>query len=279
MKSNLLKLFFAGAIVSGIISCQKESRPALGEYPEDVNVTPSTPLRFFLSFDSSSEADKQINIRFKDSISQYPSFFPDNSISYVPGVSGTAYMGNTDKNLQYYNANDFGKSTSFSVAFWEKHDGPIGSEAQFLFSIPSSAGHWSGGTMFLIFDNPGAGSTRDSVVMKFMVFDKTGENWFELTGNSRMANVLDGAWHHIVFAYDETTSNMNVYRDGALYTTKTWAGHGPVHMDDTKITSFLLGGKCVSGWGAAWGGGVDQFRLYNKALTAAEVQSLFTSKQ
>ncbi|MFL5772037.1 MAG: hypothetical protein ACJ75F_02690, partial [Flavisolibacter sp.] len=145
-KINLkLSFFLTAAIVFGVAlsSCKKTSRPELGAYDEDKVVTPTTPLRFFVNFDSVTTEDKQVNIRFKDSISGYPSFFPDNSIKVIPGVHGTAYQGNLDKNLSYVNTNDWGKSTSFTVAFWEKKSGINNSDAEFVFSIPSSAGHWS----------------------------------------------------------------------------------------------------------------------------------------
>lgn len=278
MKHSFLKLVIAGALVTGVISCQKEKRPALGEFPEDINVTPTSPLRFFVDFDSTSTADKQINIRFKDSISGYPSFFPDNSITYTEGVHGTAYVGNKDKNLVYYNSNDFVNSSSFTVAFWEKHDGAPESDAEFVMSIPSTAGHWSNSSMLLIFDHKGAGSTKDSAVIKLMVAEVgNGDHWFELTGNNRMANVLDNQWHHLAFAYDETTSDMKIYRDGQLYSTQSWSGHGKINMDASKVTGFYLAGKTTD-WGKAFNGSLDQFRLYNKALSAAEVQELYTSK-
>jgi len=272
--------FLTAAVVFGIAvtSCQKMNQPGLGDYEEDVVVTPTTPLRFFVSFDSTSTEDKQVNIRFKDSISGYPSFFPDNSIKVVPGINGTAYEGNLDKNLTYLNVNDWGKSTSFTIAFWEKKNGINNNDAEFVMSIPSTGGHWSNSNMLLIFDHKGAGSTPDSSVIKLMVAEVGGgDHWFELVGNSRMARVTDGQWHHLAFAYDETTSQMRIYRDGALYNTQTWTGHGAIKMDHTKATGFYLGGKTTD-WGKSFNGSIDQFRLYNKALTAAEVQSLFTSR-
>src|SRR5436853_192924 len=96
LRRNLLKIAAVVLPALTIISCQKMDRPALGDYPQDQPVTPTTPLRFFLSFDSTSAEDKQLNIRFKDSISGYPSFFPASSISYNNGVTGTAYDGPTD---------------------------------------------------------------------------------------------------------------------------------------------------------------------------------------
>jgi len=285
MKHNFLKLLFSGLLLSGIISCQKEDTPELGDFPEDVTVVPTTPLRFFVSFDSTSEEDKQINIRFKDSISQYPSFFPDNAIHSINGVSNHGYESTADKYLSYYNSNDWPSSTSFTVAFWEKRDGRPESDAQFIFSIPSTGGAtWAKSTMFLFFDHKGAGATNDSAVIKFMLADAGGDTWLTWEGaTGRIAGVQDNKWHHLAFTYDEATSGMKLYVDGVYNSTKTWGTHGPLKIEASKVSGFQLGGKADVKtdweWGQAWIGGLDQFRLYNKVLTAAEIQSLFTNKE
>jgi hypothetical protein len=276
-----IKILSFALLMAAMVGCDKKDKPALGAYPEDVDVIPTTPLRFFVSFDSTTPEAKQINIRFRDEISGYPSFFPDNSISYAEGVggTGTSYVGTDSKNLVYYNTNDFVKSTSFSVAFWEKHDGvPVG-DAQFAMSIPSTMGHWSNSAMLLIFDHTGAGATNDLAVIKLMVAEEGGgDHWFELTGGNRMPGIYDNQWHHLAFAYDEATSTMSFYKDGALFNTQSWAGHGALNLDETKVSGFYLGGKTTD-WGKAFKGGLDQFRLYNKALTPAEVLDLFTTKK
>ncbi len=217
------KFLMLTAIVVAMAGCQKMDQPALGDYDQDIIVTPTTPLRFYVNFDSTSAEDNQINIRFKDSISEYPSFFPDNSISIIPGVRGTAYQGNKEKNLTYVNANDFAKSTSFTVAFWMKHNGAPAGDAEFMMSFPSSQGHWSNSGMLLILDHTGAGTTATQAVIKFMVAEVgNGDHWFELTGANRMPDILDNQWHHLAFVYDETTSTMKFYRDGQLWNTQTW---------------------------------------------------------
>lgn len=277
MKSynNFLMLL---AIVATIASCQKMDRPELGDFDEDVIANPTTPLRFYVNFDSTSESDKQVNIRFKDSISSYPSFFPDASLGVIPGVRGTAYKGNKEKNLTYVNANDFAESTSFTVAFWMKHDGAPAGDAEFFMSFPSSQGHWSNSGMLLILDHTGAGTTASLAVIKFMVTEVgNGDHWFELTGANRMPDILDNQWHHLAFVYDEATSEMKFYRDGQLWSTQTWAGHGAIEFDHTKFGAFYLGGKTTD-WGKNFNGGLDQFRLYNTALSAADIAALFNNK-
>ena len=113
--SSLLK----AAIVSGIAlsSCQKMTKPSLGNYQQDKVVTPTTALRFYVSFDSTSTEDKQINIRFKDSISGYPSFFPDKSVTYDVGIHGTALKPGPGNAVKWISANDFAATAkSFTMA-------------------------------------------------------------------------------------------------------------------------------------------------------------------
>lgn len=269
-------------IAIAAVSCQKMSRPTLGDYPKDHTVTPTTPLRFFVNFDSTTANDKQINIRFKDSISGYPSFFPNPSITYANGIHGTAYQGTNDTYLSYLNPNDFvSTAQSFTVAFWEKRNGAPSGNAAFVFNISSSNGNWANTTMFLLFDwsNP---PNNDSAIIKMYLVDKgLNDAWLTWEGNNRVKGIQDNNWHHLAFVYDATTSNLTLYVDGIANShVPQWGTHGAVNMDGSKVTGISLGGRNVKdlGWGQEWGGGLDQFRLYNKALSAAEVQSLYTSK-
>lgn len=283
LRNNLIKLGVLTIAAISIASCQKMKRPALGNYPEDQNVTPATELRFYVPFDSTTDADKQINIRFKDSISNYPCFFPDNSISAIAGAHGTAYYSNSGKFLTYYNTNDFvATAQSFTVAFWEKRNGHPDGDAQFPFAIPSTNGYWAGAAMFALFDHQGAGATDDSAVVKFDCVDKNlGDNWFVWDGAHRIRGIQDNNWHHVAFVYDATTSVMKLYVDGVANAwTQQWGTHGPANMDAGKAAGFNLGGRPIEnlGWGKSWYGGIDQFRMYNKALSAAEIQALVTNK-
>jgi len=282
-RKDLLKIVAVAIPALAILSCQKMERPALAsDYPQDHQVTPTTPLRFFLSFDSTETTDQQINIRFKDSISQYPSFFPASSITYSPGINGTAYDGPSDAYLSYVNVNDFvSTAESFTVAFWEKRNGAPDGNAAFLYNISSSNGNWANTTMFLLFDwsNP---VNNDSAIIKFYVVDKNvSDAWLTWEGPNRVPGIQDNNWHHLAFVYDAATSKMTLYVDGvANGHVPEWGGHGPVNMDGTKVSAFNLGGRNTAdlGWGQEWGGGLDQFRMYNTALSAAEVQSLYTGK-
>ena len=51
-------------------------------------------------------------------------------------------------------------------------------------------------------------------------------------------------------------------------------------INTSKVGSFRIGGSGnpEEGWMNSWTGGLDQFRMYASALTAGEVNELFTGK-
>ena len=273
-------------IVFAMVSCDKLERPVLpSDYPTDNPVTPSTPLRFFLSFDSTTADDLQINIRFKDSISSYPSFFPDASIGYMTGVTGTAYQGNTGAFIHYVDANDFGKSTSFTISFWLKAtlDQKDHVNADGILSLPSTTNFWSNVCIFADHES----STSDSMQLKFVFANGSGNNWdfAGYTGDNRVPGMYDGNWHHIAFVYDAAAKTGTVYRDGAQFDQKT----NETIAFDQNVSGFVVGGFqemlgivdswSNNGWMSGWPGGIDQVRLYNTALSASDVSSLYNNKQ
>lgn len=279
-------LYFLALIPAfAVISCQKNVRPQLPkDYPTDNPVTPTTPLRFFVSFDSSKTDDKQMNIRFKDSISSYPCFFPDPTITIVPGVTGTAMGGSSSAVIHYTSANDFAASTSFSVAFWIKAtiDQKDHVNADGLLSLPSTTNFWSNVCIFADHES----STSDSLILKFHFANGTGDNWdFQYAGAQRLPHGYDGNWHHIAFTYDAGKKTGTLYYDGKVFDAKS----NETIAFDGKASGFILGGfqemlNIVDKWSnntwqSGWPGGIDQVRLYNTALAAADVTGLYNGKQ
>lgn len=288
-KNKLLLGGIASVLTLAMMSCQKMKRPELGDYPKDHTTTPATELRFYTSFDSTETADKQINIRFGDSISDYPCFFPKNTVKVGTGIHGTAFVNTGEDALQYINANDFASSSSFTMALWEKIDGvPQSADgAQFVMSLPDKD-YWHNSGMFLLFDHTGAGSTADSAAVTFAVKD----NWFTYHGNDRIPKIYDKQWHHLAFVYSAATSQLTTYLDGQPMTWLSSAATsqggltGPVNFNTASVSGLVIGGwnknVGLSGptdsWVHSFKGAIDQFRLYNKALSAAEVLSLYNSK-
>lgn len=268
--------------------CQKMDRPKLGDYPKDTN-PPDGPLRFYVAFDGTT-TNKLMNA--VDSIkAAFPSVNPFNS---VDGIHGKAAQGVGQKAIKYPSANDFAGAKSFTIAFWEKNSVPSGGNPQFLFSL-ASKDFWHQSALFCLIDHDGAGSTSSDAVVKFAIQD----NWFEFTGNNGTVkmpgNLLNNQWHHMAFVYDQTTSKVSYYVDGKVVAglpasltdlRKNGNPYGPIDFANTY--GFVLGGWNKNGdlgngapedaWIYPWQGGLDQFRLYNKALSASDILALYNSK-
>jgi hypothetical protein len=283
---NRLLAVIALVAIAGA-GCQKMERPKLGDYPPDTN-PPDGPLRFYVAFDGTT-TNKLMNA--VDSIrAAFPS---DNPFNSIDGVHRKAVQGTGSKAIKYPSANDFAGSKSFTIAFWEKNTVPSG-DPQFLFSL-ASKDFWHQSALFCLIEHDGAGSTSSQAVVKFAIQD----NWFEFTGTDGKqkfgGNILDNQWHHIAFVYDQTTSKVTYYVDGValggldprLTDLKKGANpYGPIDFKNTY--GFVLGGwnknadlgngAPTDSWISPWKGGLDQFRLYNKALSASDITALFNSK-
>jgi hypothetical protein len=274
LSATLVMLFF--------LSCQKMDRPKLGDYPKDAN-PPGGPLKFYASFDGTTTDPLKNAV---DSVRA--NFAVSNPFSSVTGIKGQGVKGLAakDKAIKYSSANDFARSTSVSVAYWLKQSPQTDGEPEFHFSLPSRD-FWHESAMFLLVEKGGPNndnSTASQMACTFALQD----HWVEFRGVNRLPNVLDGNWHHLAFVYDQTTSIVKAYVDGvAVPYTGTGNNLGLGALQFKNVADFVIGGwnkhaPGVSGpqdgWIHSYSGAMDQFRLYGKALTAAEVQALFNSK-
>lgn len=282
MKNKIQLSLVSVVLILFAASCQKMSRPELGDYPKDAN-PPGGPLKFYAAFDGTT-ADPLMNA--VDSVRA--NFASSNPLTSITGVSGKGIQGvaTKDKAIKYPSANDFNKSSSISVAYWVKNTPQTDGEPEFHFSLPSND-YWHGSAMFLLVEKGGPNpdnSTTSQMACTFALKDR----WVEFRGVNRLPNVLDGNWHHLAFVYDETTSIVTAYVDGVpkAYTgTANNIGIGPVNFTNTANLVVAGWNKHVSGvtgptdaWIHSFSGGMDQFRLYGKALTASEVLALYNSR-
>ncbi len=272
-------------------ACQKMDRPELGDYTRDAN-PPGGPLKFYVAFDGTT-TDPLMN-----AVDSIRATFPAaNPLAPADGINGKAVQGERTKAIKYAAPNDFAKATSMSVAFWMKHT-PHAGGAEFVFSMPTSNSDWPSNQMFMLIEDQGQ-STQNLAAVKFHMMGQ----WFEFVGEKRMTGgLLNGNWHHLAITYDESSSMLSYYLDGQQFTGLDssltfykkknpdvnspipFVGRGPLTF--TNINGFIIGGTNkhvgISGPGDDWiqsySGQLDQFRLYDKPLTAAEVQELFNSK-
>lgn len=271
---SLMLILALGMVITG---CQKMERPALGDYPLDLN-PPGGPLKFYAALDGGTVDSTRAN------------FGAGENAAYEAGISGQAYKGGAKSYIKYGSANDFAKSTSFTISFWLKKNGPPakGTGTQWAFGLPTNTDIWHRHEMCLFFEDAGNPSTADSVAMKMILQDQ----FVEFVGAKRIPKLFNDQWHHVALVYSEATSKLATYIDGVQqYPTESSVtdikkgGNPRGKLTFTNVSGFVIGGpghyaigKTPDDWMHNFEGSLDQFRLYSTALSAAEVSALFASK-
>src|SRR6266700_2002658 len=133
------------ALYVAFAACKKQSHPSLGDYPKDAN-PPGGPLKFYVAFDGATNNPLMNAV---DSIRA--NFASKNPFSIIDGIRGKAAKGVSQQALLYPAANDFDKSTSFTISFWEKNSVPTGGSPQFVFSL-ASKDYWHQSGLFMLVD-------------------------------------------------------------------------------------------------------------------------------
>lgn len=89
-------------------------------------------------------------------------------------------------------------------------------------------------------------------------------------GYAPNTSTLIGQWHMIAATFDSSTNTESLYWDGGL------VGSGNNIAFPSKTTQFNIGASKVF-TGRNFAGGIDEVAVWNYALTAAQVMSLYSS--
>ncbi|HOZ83960.1 MAG TPA: hypothetical protein PK191_00635 [Niabella sp.] len=212
-----------------------------------------------------------------------------NSTSSLTGINGKGMQGGGVNYITYTKPNSWiNDAKSFTVSFWFKLNGQTknnngGNGPEYIFSIPSTNGHWSGGQSMLFFET---NSTGTQIKMPVVAADMT-DTWFVWEGGNAIPGIADNTWRHCAMVYDAGTSKMSLYMNGVANAVQaTWANHGNINFNPATAQEFRIGAgpKDVNNLAAddwlrsTWKGGLDQFRLFSGALTASQVKSIFDAK-
>lgn len=284
MRNKVKMLMSAAAATILMMGCQKMDKPGLGDYPTDSN-PPDGPLKFYAAFDGTS-ANPLMN-----AVDSIRALFPsDNPFTTSDGINGKGLTGVNQKFIKYPSFNAWASSSSISISFWFKKDGQTKNNngtngPEYIYSLKAANGfHWSNAVSFLFLEGNNTACAVKSMFVSDAVGAGASDPWFTWEGGQSIAGLCDNAWHHLVLTYDETNTQVKLYIDGVQNpNVKTWAGHAAMKMATSKITEYRLGaGPSTSYASDDWlacsmKGGLDQFRLYGKVLTLAEIQALYNS--
>ena len=180
------------------------------------------------------------------------------------GGNGTYYSGGKVGSYAGY----FNASNDYVLA--GKNNVPVGSSPRSVFAwinLPSSAT-----TGFYTISLYGQESTVDDGVWLFVLL---GQNLYFAGGNGNNfespLTITPNTWHFVGYTYGGGTS-VTLYQDNQPPQT------GTISQLNTIIPS---GSSTFVGWdgiNAYFSGSIDDVRMYNRALSAAEVQALYSAE-
>lgn len=85
-------------------------------------------------------------------------------------------------------------------------------------------------------------------------------------------SIADGTWHHIALVIDASSNRtMYGYIDGVL--ANTGKAFTSVTSDFSNALSFVVGATSDASNSFKWAGQIDNIRVWNKAMTTAELQT------
>ncbi|MEL1254569.1 LamG-like jellyroll fold domain-containing protein [Flavobacterium sp. DGU38] len=217
------------------------------------------------------------------------------NVSYDAGIKGSAYKGSTSSFIAYDNvASSVVNLKSITVSMWIKTDQHTGG-AQSLFMLPKKTDFW--GNIFSLIES---GSSNTSMFLKNHIqrdvtpsIDWSGQ-FVEHNGDNILKNMY-GSWKQIVWSYNGTSSTYSIYVDGQKivlpvsiskrYASDPTKGGGPFgELASSEVSKFIIGGYqqhlgapwgAPDGWMLNYTGLMDEFRIYDVALTDNEVSALY----
>lgn len=275
-----------------IVGCQKMERPPLTELILDPPPPAYNDLKSFWSFENNlTDAGENklnattVNTTFiTDGVNGNAIQFGDGGYVLLKAIGDTVTYPNGFKGIPADTLSNLG---SFTISFWMNVPGPVNDGAQGVFSISNKNEFWGNLDMFLENQNNGNEAFIKIHMFNAGVATGNGEEWSE----TKVANVY-GKWSHIALTYDEVGSKLSLFVDGQPtgINNKVLGGGNYGKIKFNNFNGLVLGthqfqttpsltNHGPEGWAKSLNGAMDQFRLYDRALTPGEITDLFTTKK
>jgi hypothetical protein len=273
---NSNKTFFAVVLLVTISACTK------ADYGDDFKTAPPPPIGSYNNSDEVAAEHLAAKWTFDNSLTETIHNLNGTATgtSFVTGIKGDALQGSPSGYVVYENAGpQLPGLTSFTVSFWMKTD-QFADGATQLFQLENTGDFWSNMTVYFE-------ATTENKVRYRMQFHSEGATWNNAFIEAALPNASNflGKWTHVTSTYDASTSKYRVYLNSSK-----------VHEEEPKAgpdgpglgpLAFINPGRLIFGtwkqkigapgdtWMQNYKGAVDEFRIYNKALTDIEISALY----
>ncbi|MCU0456576.1 MAG: LamG domain-containing protein [Bacteroidales bacterium] len=282
MKISGVLFFTTLAVGLMLTSCKEDEDPNAGKV--DPSTIATTSLIAYFPFDG-------------DGSEEISSLTPTvtTGVTYVEGRRGQAYQGANNARLLYTlpAGNKMRNLTSFSISMWFKSPLVTGDPEPTVFEIGKSSDLFWGNLKIAL---NRLSATADSLQLKAF-FYKDGAVWSGQHVSYSDPLFMINRWMHLVFLYDGTTSKYMIYKDGVKVETNTgveqrWAAGDDVNprpalgnLAFTNADVINIGawrpkseGTATDAWMGWFLGNLDELRVYDRALSATEVKSLYDAE-
>lgn len=288
---NIIKYFSAALILGALFTSCEES------IDRDNLPVPYASIGGYENSDEIAAENLISKVSFENNVNDSKSGLVggmSTGSTFEAGAKGMAYKGSTSAFVSYTDVNDKIKNLkSITQSMWIKtsqHDGG----AQCVFMLPKTTDFW--GNIFVLIE----GSTDGKMLLKFHIQKDVvpsipwAGQFIETGGTNRLEGMYD-KWKHLVWSYDGSTSTFALYVDGVKvplpdsitkrYSNDPAQGGQPLgNLSNSNVSKFVIGGfqqhlgspwGNPDGWMLKYTGLMDEFRIYDTALTSGQVDALY----
>jgi hypothetical protein len=174
---------------------------------------------------------------------------------YYDGRNGC--MSFNASNYALTELSDFVMGSAMTISFWAKGTGTAGTNTSVLEAYDVMGNRtinihlpWSNNRLY---------------------FDAGNNTGFDRIDKEMTANEMDDVWNHWAFVKNQATGMMSVYKNGVL-----WHSGTNLTRDIGYIHRLVLGSNANQGY--FWNGKIDEFQIFNEALSANVIQEWMTKK-
>ena len=190
---------------------------------------------------------------------------PDTSVPYMtfPDARSLSFNG-SNQSVSVPNASSINLTGSFTIAFWMNPTSWNNANSSGIISKKYDAGGTQPG--YVIYDDGSQNCNPNcQPLINIRLKGSTGIDYSYLYSAS---SVTIGSWQHWAAVYDATAQTLTWYKNGIL--DKTWSGINTGDMTNTLPLDIGIS----QDWSGYYNGKLDDLRIYNRALSAAEISEL-----
>jgi Papain family cysteine protease/Concanavalin A-like lectin/glucanases superfamily len=189
------------------------------------------------------------------------------------GNSNSAYKFNgtsSPSSVTINTSTSLNNLTSYSICLWSKYDSNSGDDGT---GNTLADGNTQTSWQTILYKG-GNTFPQYNTAYRFLVSSQS--NIFGIYLGSKSGGQTSGAyskigeWHHYVIS--KQGNILKMFKDGILI----WdLQNSFANLSDANGFNLMLGKSSVPGNGVPFNGVLDEFRIYNRALTASEVQKIY----